>query len=270
MTSRLKGKVAVITGAARGLGAATAILFAQEGANVVVNDVDSDGGKRIADRINTAGGRAIFVRANVSESPDVQHLIEETISTFLRIDILVNNAAIEGFGSWHELSEEKWDRVIAVNLKGPWLCSKYAIREMLKQNGGNIIFIGSQMAFFGSHNAGVYNIAKAGLVSMTKGIAWAYGSKNIRANILCPGPLETEMQMGSAARHPNPEQWISKTKRRTPLQRYATPEEMAYKVLFLASDESSYMDGASLVVDGGESAGIVTFQPPYMDEEFPQ
>jgi NAD(P)-dependent dehydrogenase (short-subunit alcohol dehydrogenase family) len=264
---RLNGKTVLVTGAGRGIGAAIAILFATEGAKVVVNDIDVATGNQTADKITKNGGKAIFVKADVSKSKDVQAMVQETIRTFGRIDVLVNNAAVDSAGAVHETSEEDWDHVIAVNLTGQFLCAKYTICEMLKQGGGNIIFISSIDALQVPAKGAAYNAAKAALLGLTKSVAWDYGSYKIRANALCPGAVQGEMMMNVAAQFADPEKWIRTTKLKTPLHRWATPEEIAHAALFLASDECSYTDGATIVIDGGVTAGVIAFPPQYMEDE---
>lgn len=266
---RLDGKTALITGAAKGIGRAIATLFAKEGARVMVNDIDTEEGLNTANAIESSGGQAIFVEADVSRSDQVEDMIAQTVGRFDGLDILVNNAAIEIMGSVPDVNEEDWDRQIEVNLKGPFLCCKYAMREMIRRGGGNIINVASQAVISVSHGVDAYIAAKTGLVGLTKAIAWTNGCRNIRANALCPGPTDTGMQRAyveSRKGNLSFEDEAAKTKLRTPLHRWATKEEIAHSALFLAADESAFMTGTCLVVDGGETTGMACYPPPDFEE----
>ena len=266
---RLDGKTALITGAAKGIGRAIAVLFAKEGATVVINDIDTEEGPKTVQVIESNGGQAIFIKADVSKSEEVEGMIAETVKRFDAINILVNNAAIEIMGSLPDVNEEDWDRQMAVNLKGPFLCCKYAMPEMIKRGGGNIINVASQAVISVSHGVDAYIATKTGLVGLTKAIAWTNGCKNIRANALCPGPTDTGMQLAYVDSRKGGLSFkdeAAKTKLRTPLHRWATKEEIAYSALFLASDEAAFITGTCLVADGGETTGMACYPPPDFEQ----
>jgi NAD(P)-dependent dehydrogenase (short-subunit alcohol dehydrogenase family) len=243
--ARLKDKVAIITGGGKGLGHAMALLFSSEGAKVVVADIDEGAGSKTVDAIHKQGGEAIFVRADVSKAEDAEEMVTSTVDSYGRLDILVNNAAIHTGGDVPSTSEEDWDRIQAVNLKGPFLCSKYAIRQMRKQGGGNIVCISSQSGLV-SHVAEVaYGVSKAGLIGLAKYMAHDHAQENIRVNVVCPGGMDTPLILA------RPDEEIDPYRKANLLQRFAKPVEVAYCALFLASEESSYVTGSVLVADGG-------------------
>ncbi len=254
---RLDGKVAVITGAGSGMGAVAARLFAEEGAAVVVADAIEAGGQAVAASITEAGGQATFVRVDVSRSDQVAHMIHAAIDRFGGLHVLYNNAGIfpADDGGTLETPEETWDRVLDVNLKGVWLCCRHGIPAMLASGGGSIINVASFVALMGAATAQIaYTASKGGVLSMTREIAVEYARQGIRANALCPGPIETPLLA----------ELLSDPARRArrlvhiPLGRLGQAEELARAALFLASDDSSFMTGASLVVDGGITSAYVT------------
>jgi NAD(P)-dependent dehydrogenase (short-subunit alcohol dehydrogenase family) len=250
---RLENKVAIITGSASGMGQVAAEIFAREGACVVVTDIAADAGETTARNIRKAGGKAIFVQTNVARETDVQHLIETTLEHFGRIDILYNNAGImpDEDGSVVELSEPTWDRIMDVNLKSAFLCSKYTLPHMVEQGSGSIINIASFVAFLGcTVPQDAYTASKGGLLALTKSLAIQYGPHGIRCNAICPGPIETPLLRTL---------WVSEEARnlrlnRIPLGHFGTPEHIVYMALYLASDESSWTTGSWLTVDGGISS----------------
>lgn len=250
---RLANKVAIITGSASGMGLVAAEMFAREGARVVITDIASEAGEAAAERIRSAGGQAIFVRANVARESEVEHLIRTTIDAFGCIDILYNNAGImpDDDGSVVNLSESTWDRIMDVNLKSTFLCSKYALPYMVRQGRGSIINIASFVAFLGcTVPQDAYTASKGGLLALTKSFAVQYGKQGIRCNAICPGPIETPMLRTL---------WVSEEARdlrlnRIPLGRFGAPEDIVYLALYLASDESTWTTGAWLTVDGGISS----------------
>lgn len=250
---RLANKVAIITGSASGMGQAAAELFASEGAGVVVTDVMVDVGEETALKIRDAGGKAIFVKANVAKEAEVKSMVGTAIETFGHVDILYNNAGImpSDDSSVTDLSEEVWDRVLDINLKSAFLCSKYAIPHMVKQGKGSIINVASFVAFMGcTVPQDAYTASKGGMLALTKSFAVQYGAHGIRCNAICPGPIETPL-----LRH----LWTSEEARnlrlnRIPLGRFGEAKDIIYMALYLASDESSWTTGAWLMVDGGISS----------------
>lgn len=251
---RLDGKICIITGAASGIGRASAHLFAQVGAVVVVADVNESEGKRTVEAIEAEGGKASFLRADVSRADDVRALVDATVSTHGRLDVLFNNAGVEYMGPLHGMSEEDWDRVVDINLKGTFLGIKYAIPHMRRQGQGTILSTASVAGLVGSSGLGAYNASKGGVVLLTKHVAVEYGRFGIRANCLCPGVIETPMSQ--ALRETEGAEAIRDAMIALyPLKRFGRPEEVAWPALFLASDASSFVTGHALTVDGGMIAG---------------
>lgn len=252
---RFAGKVAVITGAGMGIGRATALLLAREGARVVVADYDAESGRETVRLICQEGSEALFVRANVTQPNDVQTMVRVAVETYHRIDILYNNAGIDLPQATHVVATEvdDWDQILDVNLKGVFLCSKYAIPEMIKSGGGVIINTGSIAGLRPMPQEAAYGASKGGLVLLTQQMARDYARYNIRVNSICPGPMEQPMrhrlaylQQDRAAFEKRQAfaEWI-------PLGRMCRPEDIAHAVLFLASEEASMITGVNLVVDGG-------------------
>jgi NAD(P)-dependent dehydrogenase (short-subunit alcohol dehydrogenase family) len=250
---RLSNKVAIITGSGSGMGQAAAELFAREGASVVVTDISAEMGEATVRSIRNAGGRAIFVKANVADEDEVKHMVNTAIDAFGRVDVLYNNAGImpSDDGSVTDLTEATWDRILDVNLKSAFLCSKYTIPHMMKQGKGSIINIASFVAFMGcTVPQDAYTASKGGMLSLTKSFAVQYGRYGIRCNAICPGPIETPLLRTL---------WTNEEARdlrlsRIPLGRFGEPEDIIYMALYLASDESSWTTGAWLIVDGGISS----------------
>ncbi|HEY0757054.1 MAG TPA: glucose 1-dehydrogenase [Ktedonobacteraceae bacterium] len=250
---RLANKVAIITGSASGMGQVAAEIFAREGACVVIADIADEAGEAAAAQICSTGGQAIFVRANVAREADVKQLIATTIEEFGHIDVLYNNAGImpDDDGSVVDLSEATWDRIMDVNLKSTFLCSKHALPYMVRQGRGSIINIASFVAFLGcTVPQDAYTASKGGLLALTKSFAVQYGRQGIRCNAICPGPIETPLLRTL---------WVSEEARdlrlqRIPLGRFGSPEDIVYLALYLASDESTWTTGAWLTVDGGISS----------------
>ena len=244
---RLKNKVALITGGGSGIGRATCLLFAREGAKVVVADYVAEGGNETVRQISAANGPAVFVQTDVSKSADVQNMIGATIRNYGRVDILFNNAGIEGPSTkLANLKEEDWDRVIAIDLTSVYLGIKYVIPEMIKQGGGVILSTASVAGLVGFQGSGAYAAAKAGVINLTRLAALEYADKNIRVNCICPGVIETPMVervLGGRSRE--------KVVRTEPIGRLGRPEDIANAALFLASDESSFATGAPFIIDGG-------------------
>lgn len=255
MADRLQSKVAVVTGAARGIGRSIAGVFAQEGARLVLVDLDFAGGEQVAEEIRKGGGQAIFVRADVSQAEAVRRLIAEAVAFGKRIDVLVNNAAINYFGSATETPDEVWDRVMAVNVRSVFLSCKHVIPVMQKQGGGSIVNLASVAGVVGLKNLAAYTASKGAVVQLTKNLALDYAPWGIRVNALCPGVTATEMTLQLIADAPDPEATRRRYDLGRPLGRMGEPDEIARAALFLASDDSSYMTGSALIVDGGYCAG---------------
>ena len=245
---RLEGKVALISGGARGMGAAEARMFASEGASVVIGDVLEDEGRRVAAEIGEAGGQALFVTLDVTSESQWRDAIDAAVSSFGRLDVLVNNAGIGGGGNVEETTEADWDRTMDINAKGVFLGTKTAIPAMRRSGGGSIINISSQLGIVGTDNSSPqYQASKGAVRLLTKSTAIQYAREGIRANSVHPGPIVTPMTEAGRADQDRYDLTVS----RIPLGRYGEPEDVAYGVLFLASDESSFMTGSELVIDGG-------------------
>jgi NAD(P)-dependent dehydrogenase (short-subunit alcohol dehydrogenase family) len=251
----LSGKVALITGAASGIGRASALLFAREGAAIALADVNANAGRQVADKITQSGARAFFEPVDVTQSADCQRLVTRTIREFGRIDILFNNAGIIRRATVLDLSEDDWDRVMAVNVKSIYLLSRAVIPHMLEAGGGTIINTASGWGLAGGAKAAVYCASKGAVVLMTKAMAIDHGPQNIRVNCICPGDTDTGMLREEAHQLGEPNTSLLAESAKRPLGRVGTPEEIAQAVLYLATDASSFVTGTALVVDGGGLAG---------------
>ena len=248
---RLENKVALISGGARGLGAAEAMMFAREGARVVIGDILEEEGRRTEAKINEDGGECLFVRLDVTREADWQRAVATAVARFGKLDILVNNAGVVSRGVLEDTSVEEWDRVMGVNAKGVFLGTKAAIPEMRKSGGGSIINISSISGMVGQGNIQpVYNASKGAVRIFTKATAVQYAKDGIRVNSVHPGAVDTPM---AGARLADPE-LQREAAARIPLGRTGRPEDIAYGVLYLASDESSFVTGSELVIDGGYTA----------------
>jgi NAD(P)-dependent dehydrogenase (short-subunit alcohol dehydrogenase family) len=254
VNGRLGGKVALITGGGSGLGRAISILFAKEEARVAVVDIDRVGGEGTVKMIKDFGGDALLIEADVSRSSDVEKAVKIVVQSYGRLDVLVNNAGISSRGSVTELSEGAWNRVIDVNLKGVFLCSKYAIPEMLRVGGGVVINIASVLGLVGGSGEAAYCTSKGGVVALTRAMALDFARQNIRVNCICPGSISTPMFDRVMATTGDYEGALARNSEKIPLRRIAKPEEIASMALYLASDESSYATGSIFTVDGGWTA----------------
>lgn len=251
MAGRLDSTVAVVTGAASGIGRSIATRFAEESATVIVADIDVDGGRAVRDAIRENGGRASFVETDVTDSGDVQTLLETVWDHYGSLDVLVNNAGGEfDDGKIHEIDEEVWKKNVSVNLRGPFLCTKYALPLMVETGGGRIVNVSSINGLIGLGLTS-YSAAKGGLLPLTKLVATQYGQHGIRANAICPGEIATDTHEYSTAPERVRNEWLDQF----PFGRFGRPEEVASVALFLASPASSYVNGTEIVVDGGMTAG---------------
>lgn len=252
MGNRLEGKVAVITGAAGGIGAETARLFAAEGAAVLIGDIAEEGARTVADGICSSGGRALAAAADISSASAVDRMFKTAEEVFGGLDILVNNAFFNVRDhSITELAEDDWDATMAVTLKGPFLCTRRALPLMKARGGGSVITLSSVNALYGVGET-AYTAAKGGLISMMRLVAAEYGSWNIRSNIICPGTVSTKTCMDYWERYPA---GFERLKAMYPLGRIGTPRDIANLALFLASDESAWVTGSLYVIDGGLLSG---------------
>jgi NAD(P)-dependent dehydrogenase (short-subunit alcohol dehydrogenase family) len=251
----LQNKVALITGGASGIGRATALLFAREGAPVVVADLNEVAGKSVVEEISRGGGRAVFEHVDVTHAADCRKLAERTVSEFGRVDILFNNAGIIRRAAITELSEDDWDRVMDVNVKSVYLLSREVISPMARSGGGSIINTASGWGISAGPKAAVYCASKGAVVLLTKAMAIDHGPQNIRVNCICPGDTDTAMLRNEAQQLGEPTDKFLAGAAQRPLGRMGKPEEIAQAVLYLASEASSFVTGTALVVDGGGLAG---------------
>lgn len=250
--NRVKGKVAVVTGSASGLGEAAAKILAKEGASVAVVDIDDKNGARVIDEIKKAGGEAAFWHMNVTNEKEVEQTMTAVFNKYGKINVLVNSAGIPGYPKpTHETTEAEWDRVIDINLKGTFLCVKHAIPFILKSGPGSVVNISSLLGLVGGEDP-VYHASKGGVRLMTKSDATIYAPNQIRFNSVHPGYILTPLFRGFTARDPgNADKFFKEMTAKVPLGRLGEPEDVANGILFLASDESSYITGSELVIDGG-------------------
>jgi NAD(P)-dependent dehydrogenase (short-subunit alcohol dehydrogenase family) len=250
----LQGKTAIVTGSGRGIGEGIALVLAREGANLVVMDRNINDAKNVVQKINSAGGKAMPFAADVTKKDTLDAMVAATVKQFGTIDILVNNAGIEGIPCLaHELSEEQWDRVLGVNVKGAFLCCQAVLPTMIGKNKGRIVNIGStagvRMTFFGSVD---YTVAKYGLSGLTLHLAWEVADHHITVNTVCPGAVQTPLMEQSTSQ----EYRDTVVKRLIPMGRFITIEEIGEAVSFLASDRAAMITGQTLTVDGGTLTGF--------------
>jgi NAD(P)-dependent dehydrogenase (short-subunit alcohol dehydrogenase family) len=253
---RLKDKVALITGAASGIGQATALLFGQEGAKVMCADIDGEGAERVARQIADSGGEAASLQADVSQAADAERMVRETAERWGRLDVLVNNAGIYFVLPLTQVPEEEWDRLMGINLKGVYLGCKYAIPQMVRQGKGAIVNTASIAGLRGFANWTTYCASKGGVVQLTKALAMEVARMNVRVNAVCPGIIDTGMLDQAVAMQGVGKAELAATIGEShPMGRIGQPEEVAAAILFLASDEASFITGVPLSVDGGLWAG---------------
>jgi NAD(P)-dependent dehydrogenase (short-subunit alcohol dehydrogenase family) len=250
---RFEGKVVLITGAGVGIGRAAAVRFAAEGARVAVNSLTPANGMETVRLLREAGGRGIYIQGDVSRSADARRMAEETVKAYGRLDILVNNAGIVIPGRVDNMSEEDWDQTMAVNLKGVFLVSKYAIPEMRKIGGGVIVHNASIVAIKGVKDRGAYTASKGGVWALTKAMAADYLAENIRVNCVCPGTVHTPSLERRIQAFPDPQTARADFVARQPMGRLGKDEEIAAAILFAASDEAAFMTGSAIAIDGGMS-----------------
>ena len=249
------GKVAIVTGGAQGMGRATALAFAQEGASVTVADIHKEAGNSIVSEIGDAGSRGLFVDADVSDASQCRRVVEQTVAAFGGLDILFNNVGVQPPHSYvnvEETSEELWDKILGVNLRSHFLMAKYAIPEMRRRGGGAIVNNASVQGLQSQKLVPAYAASKGGILSLTRQLALDYAAENIRVLAICPGAVDTELVRTVASMEPGDvDETIERWGRGSPLGRIGAGRDIANVVLFLASEKASYMTGEHVVVDGG-------------------
>lgn len=252
MMGIFEGKVALVTGAGFGLGRASAIAFAKRGAKVVINDINVEEGRETERIIKQADGQAFFVKADVTKGSEVEMLVNETFQTYGRLDYAHNNVGILESAPFTEYTEEQFDRVMNHNLKGIWLCMKYELIHMTRSGGGAIVNTSSVAGFIGTPGTALYAASKWGVNGLTKSAAVEFAKAGIRINAVCPAGMKgTHMWLDTFARDPD---FSAKLTKEVPVERDASPEEVAEVVVFLCSDAASYVTGHTMAVDGGRSA----------------
>ena len=245
MAGQFEGKVALVTGGNSGIGKATAIMFAEEGAKVVITARRVPEGEQTVDEIRKAGGEAIFVKTDVSVEAEVEAMVSKTVEAYGRLDCAFNNAGVGSAGGLiHESTSDEWDYVNDINLKGVWLCMKYEIAQMLEQGGGAIVNDSSSAGLLGYANNPIYAASKFGVVGLTQSVALQYAQRDIRVNAVCPGWIRTPMVGSSTDRE-------AQALAETPMYRFGKPEDIASAVLWLCSDGASFVTGHAMPVDGG-------------------
>lgn len=258
MNQRLKSKVAIITGGASGMGETTAHVFCRQGATVVLADINEQEGQAVLSRIQKAGGEALFIRTDLTVEADVERLIDQTLNRYGRLDVLFSNAGVKnGLAKAHAISEEDWDWVLDTNLKGTFFCVKHAVPHMMAQHSGSIVVNASVAGVLALPNQPAYNASKAAEIQFAKSVAADYGQYNIRCNVICPGPIGGAFATKYIFTSPDEaERGKSGVGQMIPLGRMGTSDEVANVVAFLASEESSYVSGAMITIDGGMTLGV--------------
>jgi NAD(P)-dependent dehydrogenase (short-subunit alcohol dehydrogenase family) len=253
---RLANKVILITGSGSGIGRSTALLFAREGATVIVNDLDEAKGIETLKDIHADGGKGHFIHADVTHAESVEQMVDQIIEHYGHIDVLFNNAGISGVGALHEVEPDAWERVIQVNIRGVYLPSKYVLPHMMKRKSGNIINMSSCVAEIGLARRASYSATKGAVLALTKSMQVDYAAYNIRVNALLPGTILTPfVENYLKTSYDNPEIAIASIKKRQLSEELGLPEDVAQAALFLASDESKFMMGSPLYIDGGATFG---------------
>ncbi len=246
-----KDKAVIVTGGGSGIGRACVEEFAKRNAKVALVDRDAESSGKVVNELQKNGAHIEYFQADISDRKQVEGMIAEIGSSFGRLDVLVNNAGIQRYGTVTTMSEEEWDEVMNVNLKGAFLMTKYAIPEMIKSGGGSIVITGSVQSAFAQRNSAHYVVSKHALLGLTRAIAVDYGKQNIRANCVMPGAIDTPMLRWSAALDPHPEKVLEACDKLHVRGKMGRPEEVARVILFLASEDASFVTGAGIPVDGG-------------------
>ena len=253
MAGRVQGKVAIVTGAAQGIGRSCAEMLAREGARVVIGDIQDDAGQAVAAAIREKGGEALFQHVDIIEEQQCEQLIEAAIQHYGQLDILVNNAGWYPRATLEETTVDMWDKVLNVNLRGAFFCCKYAVPHMRKAKGGSIVNIGSINGIQGLPNLIAYASAKGGLLALTRTLAGAYAADSVRVNYIIPGWVLTEGEIALHKSQGRSEDEVRRAGTSLPLGRHQTPEDTAYAMVYLASDESSQVTGTIMHIDAGAS-----------------
>lgn len=251
---RLENKVCIVTGGGSGIGRATALLFAKEGAHVIVADKNRDAAAKVAGECAVGNRKAMALAADVSRGDDVKRMIDETVKAHGRLDVIVNNAGYGTFGTVVDIEEAEWDALMAVNVRGVFLCCKHAIIAMKKTGGGTIVNVASVVAAIGIRNRAAYVASKGAVAALTRAISLDHVAEGIRCNAIAPGTIDTPYYDDVMARAPDKAAFRKGLEGRQPVGRLGTPEEIAAGILFLASDESGFAHGTILTIDGGFTA----------------
>ena len=248
---RFKNKVVIVTGSGSGIGETTAIKFAQEGAKVVIADIDAKNGETVSDKINKSNGSALFIKTNVANFETVNQMVDITLNEFGSPDILINNAGINVFGEPLNMPDSEWKKAFSVDLDGVWFGCKAVLPHMLKKNKGAIVNVASVHGIQIIPNCFPYPVAKHGVIGLTKALAVDYASKGIKINSISPGYIDTPIVERFFKTKPNPEAARKEAENHQPIKRMGTTEEIANTIMFMSSDECNYMIGANIIVDGG-------------------